>query len=336
MNQRVRVVQYGVGPIGARIVRLLLEKPSLQIVGAVDVDPAKVGKDLGEVAEAGRSLGVTITDSPQAAWRAGADVVVHTTSSWLKEVEGQLRECLQAGLHVVSTCEELAYPFRKFPELSRRLDHCAQENKVALLGTGVNPGFTMDKLALTLAAAATRVDAVRVVRIVDASQRRQPLQKKIGAGLTVEEFKRQVAAGSIKHHGLPESVAMVADGLGLAVDEITEHIEPVVAQEQVKTDYLEVKPGEAAGVHQVARGLAAGQENVYLELQMYVGAKTPVDTVELTGEPNLRLTIPGGVHGDLATAAVVVNSIPALLEAKPGLRTARDIPMCYLPGGPER
>lgn len=332
MKPPLRVIQYGVGPIGARIVRLILQKPALQIVGAIDVDPAKVGRDLGEVAEAGGPLGVIVSREAAAVLSAGADVVVHCTSSYLRDVTDQLLQCLEAGLHVVSTCEELAYPFRKHPDLSRRLDLCARQRQVALVGTGVNPGFTMDKLVLTLAAAAVRVDSARALRIVDASKRRLPLQKKIGAGLTVEEFNRRVASGVIKHHGLPESVAMVADGLGLAVEEITESIQPVVAKKPVQTEYLSVAPGQVAGVHQIARGSSGGQERVYLELQMYVGAEAPSDSVELSGEPNLTLTIPGGIHGDLATAAVAVNCIPAIVEAKPGLRTARDIPMCFLPG----
>ena len=124
---------------------------------------------------------------------------------------------------------------------------------------------------------------------------------------------------------------MVSDALGLAVDEITETIEPVIAAKPVKTEFLEAAAGQAAGVHQVARGFAAGQEKVYMELQMYVGAANPGDTVEVGGNPNLSLTIPGGTHGDIATAAVVVNSIPAILDAPAGLRTSRDLPLCFLP-----
>ena len=95
-----------------------------------------------------------------------------------------------------------------------------------------------------------------------------PAPKKIGAGMTVEEFNAKVAEGIIKHHGLPESVAMVADGLGLPVDDITETIEPVVAKAPVKTEFLEVAAGQAAGVHQIARGFVKGKEKIYLELQM--------------------------------------------------------------------
>jgi len=193
----------------------------------------------------------------------------------------------------------------------------------------VNPGFVLDKLALTLAAVAQRVDSVRAVRVVDASKRRLPLQKKIGAGMTTEEFREKVAAGIIKHHGLPESVAMVADALGLAVDSITETIEPVIAAERVKTEFLEVEAGQVAGVHQIARGKSGSVETIFMELKMYVGAKDPADTITLAGEPNISLTIPGGTHGDIATAAVAVNAIPEILAASAGLRTARDLALSY-------
>ena len=124
---KIRVIQYGVGPIGAGMVRLMLTKPAVQIVGAIDVDPKKVGKDLGMVAGAEREIGVKISSDAKAVLRSGADVVVHTTLSHLKSVADQLTDCLSAGLHVVSTCEELSYPFRKHPELSKQLDAVARE-----------------------------------------------------------------------------------------------------------------------------------------------------------------------------------------------------------------
>jgi 4-hydroxy-tetrahydrodipicolinate reductase len=127
---------------------------------------------------------------------------------------------------------------------------------------------------------------------------------------------------------------MVADSLGLRVDEITESIEPKVATERVQTEFLTVEAGQAAGVHQIARGLSEGKELIYMELQMYVGAKDPADTVELKGHPNISLVIPGGSHGDIATAAVAVNSIPSILEAPSGLRTSRDLAIGFFPAKP--
>jgi len=329
-RKKIRAIQYGVGPIGAAICRLIREKQAVEIIGAIDKDPAKAGRDLGEVVGAADApWGVTISADAAPVLGEAADVVVHSTSSYLPNVMEQLLACLAAESCVVSTCEELAYPFRKYPDLSKQLDASAKDWGVALVGTGVNPGFVMDKLLLTLSTVSQRITRARAVRVVDASKRRLPLQKKIGAGMTVEEFRAQVAAGVIKHHGLPESVAMVSDGLGLTVDDITETIEPVVAKSNVKTEFLEVEPGQVAGVHQIARGLADGEEKIYMELQMYVGAAESSDTIEIEGQPNIRMVVPGGTHGDIATASVVVNSIPAILDAPAGLRTSRDLPLKF-------
>jgi len=330
VKKKIRAIQYGVGPIGASIAQLMREKQAIEIIGAIDTDPAKAGKDLGEVVGAADApWSVKITADAKGMLSEAADIVIHSTSSYLPKVTDQLLACLEAESCVVSTCEELAYPFRKYPELSAKLDAVAKDWGVALVGTGVNPGFVMDKLVLTLAAVAQRVESARAVRIVNASHRRLPLQKKIGAGMTVDEFRAQVAAGVIKHHGLPESVAMVSDGLGLGVDEITEMIEPVVAPEVITTEFLSVEAGQAAGVHQIARGLANGKEKIFMELRMYVGARESSDTIELAGHPTIKLTIPGGTHGDIATAAVVVNAIPAILDAPAGLRTSRDLAMGF-------
>jgi 4-hydroxy-tetrahydrodipicolinate reductase len=331
-KRKIRVVQYGVGPIGAAIVRLMRTKNALELAGAIDKDPAKAGRDLGEVVGAEDApWGITVSAEAGEVLNQGIDLVMHSTSSYLKDVAGQLFECIQAGCCVISTCEELAYPFRRYPEISAKLDAEAKEWGVALVGTGVNPGFIMDKLVLTVAAAAQRVDSARVVRIVDASHRRLPLQKKIGAGTSPDEFRDQVAAGVIKHHGLPESVAMVADGLGFDVDDIIEKIEPIIASDRVQTEFLTVEPGQVAGVQQTVLGMSKGHEKIYMELKISVGAGSSTDTIELAGVPDLSITIPGGAHGDLATAAVVVNAIPVLLEANAGLRTSRDLPMCYFP-----
>jgi hypothetical protein len=335
VKKKIRTIQYGIGPIGASIVKLLREKESVDIVGAIDSDPAKIGKDLAEVVGATDGpWGVRVSGDAKGVLGQSADIVMHTTSSSLPKVMDQLLACLDVGSCVVSTCEELSYPYRTHPELAAKLDNAAKESGVALVGTGVNPGFVMDKLVITLAAVSQRVDHVRALRVVDASKRRLPLQKKIGAGMTVDEFRAKVKEGTIKHVGLPESVAMVADSLGLRVDEIRETIEPKVATDRIQTEFLTVEPGQAAGVHQIARGISEGKELIFMELQMYVGAKDPADTVELQGHPNISLVIPGGSHGDIATASVAVNSIPAILEAQSGLRTSRDLALGFFPPKP--
>src|ERR1700676_4029108 len=231
------------------------EKQAIENIGAIDTDPAKVGRDLGEVTGATDvPWGVKIAGDAKEVLEQAADVVIHSTSSSLPKVMDQLLACLEAESCIVSTCEELSYPYRTHPELAAKLDAAAKDWGVALVGTGVNPGFVMDKLVVTLAAVSQRIENAKAVRIVDASKRRLPPQKKISAGMSVDEFRTQVAAGVIKHVGLPESVAMVADSLNLPVDEITETIEPVVARERVQTEFLTVETGQAAGVHQIGRG----------------------------------------------------------------------------------
>lgn len=319
----ISVAQYGIGPIGAEIARLLLTKPWVRLVAAVDIDPNKIGKDLGEVIGAGRNVGVPVT----ATLDTRADVVCHSTGSRLRGVSDQLRSLLLAGSHVVSTCEELSFPLDA--EVRDELQQVARDSHVTLLGTGVNPGFVMDKLPLTITSVCQEVKSVQIIRIQNASTRREPLQRKVGAGMSVDEFRAAVAAGSIKHMGLRESLMMVGSGLGVEFTSVSEEaIEPIVAGREITTQYLKVAPGQVAGVHQTIFG--KGPIDVSLELRMYVGAEDlAADRVIVKGIPDVEMEIKGGVHGDRATAAMVVNAIPRVIQARPGVLTMDDVPISY-------
>jgi 4-hydroxy-tetrahydrodipicolinate reductase len=246
----------------------------------------------------------------------------------LKEVETELLELLEGGSHVVSTCEELAFPLD--PDVRESLQKAARAANVTLLGTGVNPGFVMDKLPLTLTAVCQEVKSVTVHRVVNASLRREPLQRKVGAGQTRAEFDQNVAAGKIKHMGLRESLMMIANGLNVELDVVSEEvIAPVVAVQTIKTDYFEVAPGQVAGVHQTISGEQRNGMRIALDIKMYVGAENAGDRVEIEGTPSISMFIAGGVHGDRATAAMVVNAIPRVIPARPGVLTMDDIPVSY-------
>jgi 4-hydroxy-tetrahydrodipicolinate reductase len=325
----LRVTLFGLGPIGAAVGRLIAGKENAVIVAAIDADPAKAGRDLGELLGLERQLGVLVEADAAKALAVPSDIVVHCTGSYLTSVKDQLVACLAAGHNVVSTCEELAYPLRKHPELSRELHEVACGHGVTLHATGVNPGFVMDKLVLTMSSVCQHVEGATITRVVDAGRRRLPLQKKVGAGMTEETFRAEVDAGRIKHHGLPESAALIADGWGLTIDAITEVIEPVVATARVETEFLAVEPGQVAGVRQVCIASNRGIEVLRLVLEMYVGAPEPADVIALRGTPSLTLKVPGGTHGDLATAAAVVNAVPLVVGASPGLRTVADLPVRY-------
>src|SRR6476661_4329832 len=240
----IRVLHYGLGPIGAAVVRQVADRRGFKIVGAVDIDPAKAGRDLGEVADVGRALRVKVSaDARKTIKSTKPDVVVLCTLSSLKRVLPQMEEILKLKVPIVSTTEELAYPTGANMKYARAIHEMAKKAKVAVLGTGVNPGFTMDALPITLTGVCERVDSIRVERIQDASVRRLPFQQKIGAGLTPEEFAEKVQGGSVRHVGLTESVAMIADAMGWKLESITDVIGPRIATKATKSEFLAVQKG---------------------------------------------------------------------------------------------
>lgn len=331
MNSPLRVVQYGLGPIGQAVARTVLDKQqttgAFRLVGAVDIDPEKVGRDVAELLDADRaSTEVTVSDDPDAVLtETQPDVVIHTTTSFLDDVHDQLVWCLEAGAHVVSSTEELAFPYERHPERAAALDQAARDAGVSLVGTGVNPGYAMDTLPLTATGVCTDVESVEVQRVVDAGARRRPLQQKVGAGLTEAAFAEKKATGGFGHIGLRESLRLIADGLGWSVDDIEEALEPVVAEAPVETDHVSVAKGAVAGIHHVARAQVGGRERLSLDLQMYVGADRPRDVVQVEGNPPIDLTVDGGIFGDTATVGMLVNTVPRLQNATPGLRTMPEL-----------
>ena len=322
----IRVVHFGLGPIGAGVVRQVAARKGFRIVGAVDIDPAKVGRDLGEVAGVGRPLKVKVSDDAKKAIKAAKpDVVVLCTSSSMQGVLGQIEAILALKVPIVSTTEELAYPTKANMRYARRVHELAKKAKVAVLGTGVNPGFVMDALPIMLTGVCERVDRVIVNRVQDARMRRLPFQQKIGAGLTTEQFQRKADAGTVRHVGMTESIAMIADALGWTLDRITDEIQPKLATVTISSEFLAVDPGYVCGVIQEGAGYRKGQPVIRLHFEAYLGAPESFDSIEIEGSPPLSMKLPGGIHGDVATVALVVNSIPKVLEAAPGLQTMRDL-----------
>ena len=324
----IRVVHFGLGPIGAAVAKEIAARPGFKIVGGIDTDPAKVGRDLGDVVGLPRRLGVKVSGDPAATLKkARPHVVLLCTSSSMKQVMPQLLTVLKAKVPIVATTEELAYPGYTHVRLARHVPSPPTTAKVAVLATGVNPGFVMDALPIAMTAVCQRVDRVTVYRIQDARHRRLPFQQKIGAGLTTEQFQKRVDEGSIKHVGFTESIAMIADSLGWTLDRITDHVEPKLAQVTVSSEFLAVDPGYVCGIVQEGIGYRKKEPAIRLRMEAYLGAPDPYDLIEIDGNPRLSVRIAGGVHGDVATAAIVVNSIPKVLEATPGLRTMRDMPL---------
>jgi 2,4-diaminopentanoate dehydrogenase len=330
----IRVMLFGLGPIGAAVARQVVARPGLKMVGAVDLDPAKVGCDVGDVIGLPRRIGVRVHDDAKKALRsAKPQVAILCTSSSVSSVMPLVETILKSRTPIVSTTEELVYPGYTHIRQARRIHAWAKKAKAAVLATGVNPGFAMDALPIMLTAACERVDRVSVSRIQDARIRRLPFQQKIGAGLTTEQFQKKVDDGSVRHVGLTESIAMIADALGWTLDRITDDIQPKLTSVTVSSEYLAVDAGYVCGIVQDGVGYRKRQPVIRLHMEAYLGAPESYDSVEIEGSPPLSMRISGGVHGDIATVAMVVNSIPKVLAAAPGLHTMRDLALpSFFPG----
>jgi hypothetical protein len=333
MSNAIRVIQYGLGPIGSAMARHVVERPGLKLVGGVDIDPAKVGQDIGEAIGLGHPLGFVVAEKlAQISADAAASshirrgVVLHTTSSYFDLFKGQIIEILEAGLDIVSTAEELSFPWLAHPQQAAEIDAVAKRVGKTVLGTGVNPGFIMDSLPLSLTAICQRVDCIRVARVINASTRRGPFQAKIGSGMTVDDFNAKMAAGRIGHVGLPESVGMVFHTLGKKLTRYESSVEPVVAEQLVKTKHFEVQPGQVKGLKQVARAYSDGSEFMTLTFIAALDAENEGDTLQIAGKPDLEVKL-RGTNGDIATVAMAVNAIRRVKQAAPGLVTMRDLPM---------
>ena len=328
--KNIRVILYGVGAVGSLIAKALLEKKGIKIVGAVDIAEDKLGKDLGEVLELNKKLGVKISKTADSALsKTKADIAVHATSSYLEDTYPQIASIVKKGVNVVSTCEELSYPHLTHPRLAKKLDVLAKKHNVTVLGTGINPGFLMDTLVITLTAACQKIEKIEAVRVMNAATRRLPFQKKIGAGLTVKEFKNKIENKEITGHvGLKQSIAMIADTLKWKLEKIvTEPVQPVTAKKTVKSPYITVKAGNVAGLRQKAEGVSKGKKLITLDFQAYIGAEEEYDAITILGIPNVKQKIQPCVHGDLGTVAVITNSIPKVINAPAGLLTMKDLPV---------
>lgn len=317
----LEVVVIGAGPIGLGVARAVADRRGLTLIAVVDVDPAKLGTTVAGVAVRG--------DLPPPS--EGMRVAALTTTSSLAALEPLLLDCLARGMPVVSTCEELCWPWGS-AEIARRIHDAAERAGVAVLGTGVNPGFVMDALPLALSAPCARVEAVKVERVQDASTRRRPFQDKVGVGQDPALVQAALDQRRAGHVGLRESAAMIAAKLGLSTDAFAEELRVVTAEQPCERGGRRIEAGQALGVEQIGRATRGGRVVVELRFRATFGEERSWDRVLLEGEPNLDVRIEGGIPGDVATCAIVANAIPVVARATPGLLTMADVPLIVAPG----
>ena len=324
MTEPLKTVHIGLGTIGLEIIRAGARAGLCEPVACADIAPEIAGMALCSVAGATdlpqTTVCSSIDDALEAGVELGAEIAVVCTGSHVETVEPHFTAVLERGMHCISTCEELVFPWLRAATAADRLDAVAVENGVALLGAGVNPGFVLDLFPFVMTRVCQRINSVFARRSVDAARRREQLQAKIGSGLHPDEFRELASRGKIGHVGLAESAALLADSLGWPWDEFEETIDPVIADEPVGTEYFDVAEGEVRGQHQT---LTMG--DLQLRLTMAIG-EDECDEVQVDGVPPVHAIVEGGIHGDLATAGAVINFMRPLVSARPGLRTVTDVP----------
>ncbi len=329
MPRTLKVAVAGLGPVGQAVARLVLQTPGLKLAAAADPAARYAGVDVGSVLGLPRKLGVKVDGDPER-WlrKVRADVAFVCTSSLLKEVRPQVVSLVGHRMHVLTSCEELAHPASGQLSAFREIDRLARARKVGVLATGVNPGFAMDALALTLTGPCAKVRRVAVTRVVDAGGK-LTVQRRVGAGLNLGQFRRALTEGTIRHVGLPQSAQMIAAALGWKLERLDETVEPAIAPRDLDTEYLRIPAGAVAGLKQCLRAYRGAELAISLDLQVYVGAESPRDHVLVDGDPPIDATIAGGLSSEASTAALLVNSLARVLASPPGLLTVKDLPLVH-------
>jgi 4-hydroxy-tetrahydrodipicolinate reductase len=323
----INVLQIGLGSIGIKTAEYIADKSKVNTIVAVDINTDLEGKSLHELSNK-LSSNTFIYNSVERALDSldkKPDVAIITTVSSLEILIPQIEEVAKFEIPVVSTCEELSYPWKLHPELSRKLDVICKAHNIACLGTGVNPGFLMDYLPSVLTSVCMDIERVIVERVQDATSRRIPFQKKIGAGLNLKDFKKKESEGTLRHVGLKESVYLLAKSVGFNLDHVTESLEPVIAEKDVSSKAIKVKKGDARGVEQIAHGYVNGSCKVEMHFKAAIGEVRSYDKITIKGTPTFSSEIDGGIDGDIATCAITINSINSILRATAGLHTMADI-----------
>ena len=335
MKKNIRVILWGLGNMGSMMAKALLGKDGIEIVGAIATRKEKMGKDLGKLLKFGKELGIQITNDAEALFEnTKADILIHSTTSFVKDVYNQIKFALEKSINVITIAEEMYNPWVQNPELAREINDLAKTNDVTVLGTGINPGFVLDTLILTLTGVCLEVTEIKASRVNDLSPYGPTVMRTQGVGTTVEEFEKGISNGTIIGHiGFLESVSTIAKYLGWELDEIKQTRDPIISNVLRKTPHIEVKPGMVAGCNHIAYGIKDGKVIITLEHPQQIlpeleGIETG-DYIIINGKPEINLSIKPEIKGGVGTVAITTNMIPYVINSESGLKSMMDMPFCH-------
>ncbi len=325
---RIRLALCGLGAVGRAVARVAVERGHV-LVGALD-SRIEERADTTSV-EISDRMHIQMMSSVHEFCDAQPDVVVHTTprDSGIKE---QILGIVEARYNVVSV-SGIAHLWRQEPAFAKELDAAARDASVSVIGTGVNPGFMLDLVPVFVSGACTKIERIRARRVADLSPWGKSVGEMYGLGLEPDVFAGKVDSGQIGlQRELLQCVDIVADALRWELDGVIEKKGAIIASSAREASYRRIEGGKVCGFRHIAVG-KSGSRSVTLEM---LAAVQPAEdglevetTVEIQGEPGLEMTISGGAarDGDIVTAARVVNLLPWMIEAPPGLLKLSDIPV---------
>lgn len=335
-QENVKVIIWGFGSMGSGMAKMLLKKEGIDIVGVIDGWDKLVGRGifdiLGVSPEGKEDVVVTHVDNKADVIKPGAaDVVLLATDSFTGKAFEKMKFILEQKLNCITTAEQMAYPQAQEPELAKQLDEIAKENGVSVLGTGINPGLIMDYLVLVLSGACEEVDHITAKRINSLSPFGPAVMEEQGVGFTVDKFKDLDSKGELAGHvGFEESIQMMADAIGWELEGVRTSKEAIVSSVYRKAPYAEVQAGDVAGVNMLGFGTVDGEDKIEMvhpqQVEPQLEGVDTGDYIILKGEPNISMAITPEVPGGIGTIAMIVNSIPNIINATPGLKTMIDLP----------
>ena len=333
MDDRIRAVVLGTGQMGSGIIRLLMRKQGVELVGVYGRRADRAGVDVGEAIGLDEKLGVTLTaDLPGMLTSAKPDVVIQATCSRVEQAADEIRTAVQGGANVISIAEEMAYPSYEAPGLSEEIHKLAMENEVTVAGTGINPGFVLDLLVISLTGVCYSVESITAKRLNDLSPYGPSVLQTQGVGITPEAFKKGIEDGSVVgHFGFNESISMIAKSLGWKIDKIEQTRDPIISTVHRKTQFVKIEPGLTAGCTHTAKGFIDGKPVIHLihpqQVHPHLEDVQTGDYIEIKGEPDVNFSSGPEIPGGIGTIALAVNMIPQVINGAPGLKTMAELPV---------
>ena len=333
--ENVKVAIWGFGAMGSGIAKVLLRKKGVDIVGVCDIHPERVNRsiyDILGVEKNGRPDVVVCSEIEKVVHNANCDICVLATDSFTRKAFDKIKYVVGQKVNVISTAEEMSYPKAQEPELAAEIDRLAKANGVSVLGTGINPGLMMDLLAICLTGCMTDVESVTCRRVNSLSPFGPAVMEEQGVGLTVDAFNKGVADGTLAGHvGFAESVGMIAEALGWKVDKFEQQMKPIVTSVDRKSPYGFAAAGDVAGVNMTGQGYVDGEVKIDMihpqQIEPEMEGTHTGDYIVLKGTPEVNMAIKPEVDGGIGTIAMVVNMIPHVINARPGLKTMLDLPV---------